>query len=116
MKLNDILRCTGRSYRVNAAATAVACIVPLLAVVTPASAETRGYVISWFATATNNPDFASNCPEAAKNPNRVLFVAAAGARGRNDAATVNGKPVAALDYPDAVQKDPNIETVVGKYA
>ena len=29
---------------------------------------------------------------------------------------VDGKTVAALDYPDALQEDPDIETVVGKYA
>ncbi len=28
----------------------------------PTRAETRGYVISWFATATNVGDFRENCP------------------------------------------------------
>jgi hypothetical protein len=96
--------------------------VPLLFSAPIASAETRGYVISWFATATNNPDFLSNCPQAAKDLNRVKFGAAANGQGQNgdtgdrDHALVDGKPVPPLDYPDAVQKDPNIETVVGKYA
>src|SRR3954452_3111874 len=31
--------------------------------VTPAFAETRGYVIGWFATATHSTDFADNCPQ-----------------------------------------------------
>ncbi len=88
----------------------------------PASAETRGYVLSWFATATNTPDFALNCPEAGKDEHRVRFGVAKNGQGQNgdtgdrDHALVNGKPVPVLDYPDAVQQDPNIETVVGPYA
>ena len=80
----------------------------------PASAETRGYVISWFATATNNPDFVANCPQAAKDPDRVKFVVK-GAPKRYT-ALVNGKAVQPLDYPDAVGKGLNLETVVGTYA
>ena len=79
-----------------------------------ASAETRGYVISWFATATNNPDFVLNCPQAAKDPDRVKFVVK-GAPKRY-VALVDGKPVQPLDYPDAVRKEIDLETVVGKYA
>ena len=79
---------------------------------TPAAAETRGYVISWFATATNVSDFAHNCPKAAADTNRFNN----NGQTRVDRALVNGKPVAVLDYPDALEKDPNIETVVGKYA
>ena len=81
---------------------------------TAALSETRGYVISWFSTATNNPDFALNCPQAAKDPKRAQF--AVETQLRNDRALVDGKPVSAKDYPDAVVKDPNIETVVGRYA
>jgi hypothetical protein len=92
-----------------------AAVVPLLLTASPASAETRGYVLSWFATATNNPDFVQNCPEAAKNPDRVKFVVAAGGQ-RRDRALVNGKPVSPLNYPDALQKEPNFEPVAGKYA
>lgn len=90
--------------------------------VAPASAETRGYVLSWFATATNTPDFALNCPEAAKDEHRVKFGVAANGVGQNgdtgnrDRAVVNGKTAPVLDYPDAVVKDPNIETVSGKFA
>jgi hypothetical protein len=79
----------------------------------PASGETRGYVISWFATATNNPDFAVNCPRAFKDPDSRF--ATTGKR-RIDHALVDGEEVAALDYPDALQNDPDIETVSGKYA
>ena len=78
-----------------------------------ASAETRGYVISWFATATNNPDFTINCPRAAKDPSSRF---ATTVKRRVDHAFVNGKEVAPLDYPDALQKDPDVETVVGPYA
>ena len=100
----------------------VAAIATLLFACAAASAETRGYVLSWFATATNTPDFASNCPQAGKDEHRVRFGVAANGQGQNgdtgdrDHAVVNGHPVPALDYPDAVQQDPNIETVVGKYA
>jgi hypothetical protein len=78
-------------------------------------AETRGYVIGWFATATNS-DVADNCPRAARDPKRSEYIATGGVPPRNDRALVDGKPVPPLDYPDAVQVDPNIETVVGKYA
>jgi hypothetical protein len=82
----------------------------------PARSETRGYLISWFAVATNNPDFAVNCPQAAKDPERVQFVAVGDAqRRRKETAVVEGKPAPALDYPEATP-DPQIETVVGKYA
>jgi hypothetical protein len=106
--------------RLTRVVVTAAAVLPLLAA-SPAVAETRGYVLSWFATATNTPDFALNCPEAGKDEHRVKFGVAANGQGQNgdtgnrDHALVNGKPVPVLDYPDAVQ-DPNIETVVGKYA
>src|SRR5579862_3509367 len=37
--------------------------IPLYLASTPASAETRGYIISWFATATHVQDFKLNCPQ-----------------------------------------------------
>ncbi len=80
-----------------------------------ASAESYGYAIGWFATATNS-DVADNCPRTAKDPKRLEYIATGGVPPRKDVALVDGKPVPALDYPDAVQVDPNIETVVGKYA
>jgi hypothetical protein len=89
-------------------------VVAALSAVASASAESRGYVVSWLATATNNPDFALNCPRLAKNPDVVKGLENTGRAP--DHAVVNGQPVPPLDYPDAVQKDPNIETVVGKYA
>ena len=114
MKLKQSL-CTLATRRHSIASTALAAaiVVPLAFGSLPASAETRGYVISWFATATNTPDFANNCPKAAKDPNSRF--ATTGKR-RVDHAFVDGKPVAPLDYPDALDKDPNVETVVGKYA
>ncbi len=82
----------------------------------PASAETRGYLISWFAVATNNPDFPVNCPIAAKDPDRVKYVAVGGeGNGKKYTATVNGQPESVLAYPDA-SPDPGLETVVGPYA
>src|SRR5882724_9602099 len=84
----------------------------LLAAGSPASAETRGYVISWFATATNIADFAGNCPRAAADTGRFNN----NGQTRADRAVARGKEVAPLDYPDALEKDPDIETVVGKYA
>jgi hypothetical protein len=80
----------------------------------PVSAETRGYVISWFATATNNPDFVANCPQAAKDPDRVKFVVK-GPPTRYT-AVVNGTRVQPLDFPDAVQKGHDLEAVAGTYA
>src|SRR5215469_18765378 len=102
-------RCTVAAGVAGLAAVATLCVMA-----TPASAETRGYVVSWLATATNNPDFAVNCPVLAKNPDVVKGLENTGRPA--DHAAVNGQAVPPLDYPDAVQKDPNIETVVGKYA
>jgi hypothetical protein len=116
MKHNQILSGIARHHRVlTPTVAALLAAVPLLLESSPAAAETRGYVISWFATATNNPDFTQNCPQAAKDSNRVQFVVAAN-RGRNYRALVDGKPVPPLNYPDAVQNEPNFEPVAGKYA
>ena len=79
----------------------------------PASAETRGYVISWFATATNTKDFAVDCPETAKTADKAV---ADNAPRRRDVAMVEGKSVSTSSYPAAVQKDPAIETIQGRYA
>ncbi len=115
MQLNIVLRRPEMPPRATTKVIAgVASVAALLIAATPASAETRGYVVSWLATATNTPDFASNCPELAKNPEQVKGLQNTG-RAR-DRAVVDGQAVPPLDYPDAVQKDPNIETVVGKYA
>lgn len=93
---------------------ALAALAAMAAVAMPVCAETRGYVVSWLATATNNPDFALNCPQLAKDPDVVKGLENTGRAP--DRATVNGQAVPPLDYPDAVQTDPNIETVVGRYA
>jgi len=94
-------------------AAGVAVATPLFLCGAPASAETRGYVISWFATATNNPDFTVNCPKAVADPSSRYQTT--GTR-RVDRAVVNGIEVSPFDYPDAVVKDPDIEPVSGKYA
>jgi len=92
-------------------AAAIATVVPLLLSAAPASAETRGYVISWFAIATNNTDFAVNCPKTIQQQ-----ISRIGKPRDNQKAFANGKEVASLDYPDALQGDPSIEVVTGKYA
>jgi len=81
-----------------------------------ASAETRGYVISWFATATNNPDWEVNCPGAAHDPKNRDFPEHNNPDEFGDKAVANGKPVPPLDYPDALTQDPNVELIQGKYA
>lgn len=122
MKLEPAVLEAIRRAAISGVVTAAAFAFSLALTATPAAAETRGYVVSWFATATNTPDFAANCPEEAKDLNRVKFGQAANGKGQNgntenrDHAFVDGKPVSALDYPDAVRSDPNVETVVGKYA
>src|SRR6185312_16106201 len=92
---NSVGLAAGRSGTVFIGSV-VALGVTLLSVSSAASAETRGYVISWFATATNNPDFVRNCPQESKDPNRVKYVfgmglTAEGGRGRYH-AVVDGKP------------------------
>src|SRR4051812_25285462 len=104
----------GRHTRTASLIAAVGVALPLLLGAPAASAETRGYLISWFAVATNNPEFEINCPEAAKDPDRVKFAVAATNRNRYQ-ATVNGQPEAPNPYPEAVP-DPNIETVTGPRA
>ncbi len=106
---------------------------------TPSSAETRGYIISWFATATHAQDFKLNCPLNKNGGGLNLAIRdlmdigysreeatrlATSPDGEYDPkvyervinrAVVNGKHVSVYNYPDAVP-DPNIETVTGKYA
>jgi hypothetical protein len=82
---------------------------------TLAVGETRGYVISWFATATNNPAWEVNCPGAAKDPKNRDFPEHNGPDEFGDKAIVNGKEAPPLDYPDALTKDPGVEPVEGKY-
>jgi len=101
--------------------------------------ETRGYIISWFATATNVVDFAANCPldknggQLKLNTRQLMeigyseseaieIVKNSGAQLTEEYrrkvyvnASVAGKPAPVFNYPEAT-KDPNIETVVGKYA
>lgn len=105
--------------------------------------ETRGYVISWFATATNSKEFKQNCPENRNGGQVELQIRNLVAIGytRADAealanrtggqeigssnadlrrrivmrAKVNGQPASIYNYPDAVE-DPDIETVTGPHA
>src|SRR5262249_7693288 len=103
------------------------------------SAETRGYVVSWFATATHAQDFNLNCPSGKNGGGLNLAIRdlmdigysreeatriATSPDGEYDGkiyekivnrAIVSGKHVSVYNYPDAVA-DPQIETVAGKYA
>jgi hypothetical protein len=109
-----------------------------------AQAESYGYVISWFATATTLDvvDFKDNCPKYPDGQKRLdwytrdLIAAGytkeeatqiistapdsfelpeAAQRRMETRAIVNGKHVSIYNFPEAVP-DPNIETVSGKYA
>src|SRR5215469_11793285 len=111
MNHHPVLAGFGAHQRIVPLVAALATLtVPLAFGSRTALAESRGYVISWFSVATNNPDFAVNCPQTIKEQ-----ISRIGKR-RETPAFVDGKEVAALDYPDALQKDPDLETVVGKYA
>ena len=123
----------------TASITAALAAIPLCVAATPSHAETRGYVISWFATATNSNDFKANCPQdknggglklAIRNLMDIGYSREEATEMANDPkaeykqdlqdritnrARVNGKPVSVYNYPEAVP-DPNIETVSGKYA
>jgi hypothetical protein len=102
-------------------------------------AEARGYVISWFSTATYSLDFKSSCPHGGNGGQFELEVRQVRELGYSQAeaikvvedsgaqlskefrvrvfqnAQVNGRQVPIYNYPDATA-DPNIETVTGKYA
>src|SRR5688572_4621579 len=98
-------------------------------------------MISWFATATYNVDFAGNCPEN-RNGGRTeitlrelrdigftteraeeLIRTSANSTGLPDdisrrmanRANVNGQAMSIYNYPEAV-RDPNLEMVTGKFA
>jgi hypothetical protein len=127
------------SRRLRCVAATLLAGIPLCLAASPASAETRGYIISWFATATHVQDFKLNCPQdrnggglnlAIRNLMDVGYSREDATKLANDPvaeyqsdiqekitnrAVVNGKHVSVYNYPDAV-KDPNIETVTGKYA
>ncbi len=107
------------------------------------AAETRGYVINWFATATHSTANKENCPED-RNGGQAEFqirnlmavgftkeeaTAKVFAKGGQEVALEDkalserirmrgrskGKPASIYNYPDTVE-DPNLETVTGKYA
>lgn len=132
-----------RHLPMTTAIVRAALVVTPLFCCTSAMAETRGYVISWFATATNTPDFKKNCPEnrnggqvnlAIRNLMAIGYTKEQATAMTNKAggqelgqdnrelrerilmrARVKGQPASIYNYPDAVA-DPNIETVTGKYA
>ncbi len=107
----------------------------------PVRGESRGYIIDWFATATNAADYKVNCPEnrnggvmswlrrdmieagyAAPEADKILTSVVGDMDLPQDVATriftrakVNGRNVNVRSYPEAVP-DPQIETVTGKYA
>ena len=129
-----------KSFRV-AGQTAVA-IVALALCSSPAIAETRGYVISWFATATYNLNPQESCPNNRNGGRTEEYVRQLRLIGYSEeqaqaimATTggvldskyekryvmlgrVNGKPVNIFDYPDSVPDISKflIQTVTGKYA
>ena len=110
---------------------------------TPALAESRGYVVSWFATATTLDvvDYKANCPDGRSGTrvSQVMNEIMAGGYSREEAlnivshnrdtivlpddvlhrvdmrAVVNGRHVSVYNYPEATA-DTNMETVSGKYA
>jgi hypothetical protein len=128
----------GKSLSTVVSGAALAVVVSIAA--SPLRAETRGYVISWFATATYIRDFKENCPND-RNKGRteldirrlteigytreqatrivgtgtVTLSAQYESRIATNALQANGRHVSIYNYPDAT-KDPNIETVTGKYA
>jgi hypothetical protein len=110
--------------------------LPLLASA-PASAETRGYIIHWFATATHSTNFAENCPKNLNGGYTELLVRDLMDIGHSkeeayaivtkakenlpndlrvkttNRAVVNGRNVSVYNYPEAVTR--NLETVTGPY-
>jgi hypothetical protein len=114
-----------------------------VAATTPAAAESRGYVVSWFATATTLDvvDYKSNCPDGRSGTriDQVVREVMAGGYTREEAlkivssnrdtivlpddvlhkvdtrAVVNGHHVSVYNFPEATT-DPDMETVSGKYA
>ncbi len=107
----ESLRSAADWSRVRSAFLA-AVAVPVVLSAKPASAETRGYVISWFATAVNAKDFATDCPETAKTADQTSDMSVR----RDDIAMIDGKRVSERSYPASVQKDPGLEMIKGKYA
>src|ERR1700676_2111347 len=84
-------RVASRHLALTSTAAAIAAAVPLLLGSSLALGETRGYVISWFATATNNPEWTVNCPGAAKDPKNRDFPEHNNPDEFGDKAVVKGK-------------------------
>lgn len=128
-----------RSFIMRSAAPVAGIVAALLATAPAGAAETRGYVISWFATATYNLDFKANCPED-RNGGQIAYrlrtlkqlgypddvanaivqdeehpLAREANQRAETRAVVNGKPASIYNYPEAVP-DPNLELSSGKFA
>jgi hypothetical protein len=110
MKVDPIRKSAGRML-VRSAILATAALPFALGAKPAAALESRGYVISWFATATTQ-DFNTDCPATAK---AGVIADEAGPR-RRDVALVDGKPVSTRSHPAAVQEDPKLEQIQGKFA
>lgn len=121
----------------NRARLGLLALLPLTLCAGTAAAETRGYVIGWFATATVN-DYKASCPQdrnggglklRIRNLTEIGYTEAQAIdiinnkfEGDNEIgrritmrARVNGKPANAANYPEATP-DPNIERVTGTKA
>src|SRR3954468_21592570 len=127
--------CGGMPLRLLGAVTAG--LLPPPPGAPPAVAETRGYVIGWFATATHSTDFSDNCPQNLNGGKTEMLARdlmdigyskeeayATIAKSKEslpsdlraktvNRAIVNGKHVSVYNYPEAVTR--NLETVTGKY-
>jgi hypothetical protein len=127
-------------FRISPACVGAALAMAFAVASQPSVAETRGYIINWFATATYIQNFKENCPQD-KNKGRTeldtrrlmeigytreqatKIVSTGGptltaqyeGRISTNAVQASGKHVSIYNYPDAT-KDPNIETVTGRNA
>src|SRR5690349_240408 len=110
-----------------------AIVGPLCLATAPASAETRGFIINWFATATHSQNFDENCPKGINGGYTELLVRDLMDIGHSkeeayaivtkakenlpselrikttNRAIVNGRNVSVYNYPEAVTR--NLETV-----
>jgi len=108
----DSLRKPSMSVTLRGALLTTIALPFVLSAAPAAAKETRGYVISWFATAVNFNDFANDCPATAATG----FELGEELTRRRDQAVIDGKPVSTRAFPAAVTKDPGLEIVQGKHA
>ena len=123
----------------RAVARSAVIALPLCLVSAPSMAETRGYMVSWFATATKIDDFKANCPldknggglkvdirdlmeiglteeQALAHINNTGGGSDTSNYGKliRTRARINGQPASIFNYPEAT-RDPEIETSSGKF-